>query len=215
MAQQINLYPQGRERRRRVFSRVGSAVVVVLLVAAVGIWSLVEDRRLAALREDVRRTAAEAERLQRLLTQVPSPAASLAERVAAEDRSVTALEQVAVRLTAGSLGTGDGFSARLRAFAQAPVDGVWLTQIRISQADGGLSVEGRALDAALVPAWIGGLKRVPLLAQTTFAAIDLRAAEDRAPGSTQVQFRLTSAPQAGAGSGAAVAAGATALAGAR
>jgi Tfp pilus assembly protein PilN len=215
MAQQINLYPQGRERRRRVFSRAGSAIVFAVLVAGAASWTYVESRRLAALRDDVRRVATEVERLQRLLTQVPSPATSQLERVAAEDKAVTELEALAVRLTAGSLVPGEGFAARLRGFAQAPVDGVWLTQIRIDHAGGGLAVEGRALDAALVPAWISGLKRVPLLAETAFAAIDLRAIEDAAPGTKPVQFRLTSAPLRATGAGAAIASAAIATGAAR
>jgi Tfp pilus assembly protein PilN len=213
MAQQINLYPQGRERRLRVFSRAGSAIVLVVLVAGAASWAYVEHRRLAALRDEVKRVGAEVERVQRLLTQVPSPAASQLERVAAEDKAVTELEALAVRLTAGSLAPGEGFAARLRGFAQAPVEGVWLTQIRIDHAGGGIAIEGCALDAALVPAWISGLKRAPLLAETAFAAIDLRAIEDAAPGTKPVQFRLTSAPAHSPG--AAVAAAAAAAGGAR
>jgi Tfp pilus assembly protein PilN len=215
MAQQINLYPQGRERRRRVFSRVGSAVVLLAFGAGVAAWSYVESRRLASLREEVKLVGGEVERLQRLLTQVPSPAASLTERLAAEEKAVIALEQVAIRLTAGSLGNGEGFASRLRALAQVPVDGVWLTEIRVDHAGGSLAVEGRALDAALVPTWISGLKRVPLLAETAFAAIDLRALENSTYGGKPVQFRLNSAPSRGAvGAGGAAVTAAVATAGA-
>lgn len=192
MAQQINLYPQGRDRRQQVFSRAGSLVVLLALAAAVAFWAHIETQRLAGLKAEIARTGAERERLQRLLAQVPSPAASQAERVAAEEKDVAAIEQVAARLSAGALGTNDGFAAKLKAFARTPVDGVWLTQIRIDHTAGSLSVEGRALDAAQVPAWISGLRRDPLLAQVTFAALELRATDERAPGAAGVQFRLRS-----------------------
>jgi Tfp pilus assembly protein PilN len=73
---------------------------------------------------------------------------------------------------------------------------VWLTAIRLEAGGGALALEGRALDAARVPAYIQGLRREPLLAGTTLAAIDLKSSEHEA--SDGVSFRLVAAEQRGA-----------------
>ncbi len=195
MAQHIDLYATLRPIRRSLFTRAGSILVIALAAGAVVLLDRLEAQRAVSLRAELQRTTAEAERLQRLLEQVPSPSAGAAERLAREDSEVALLEAVAARLASGGPGHGGGFSATLRALGRTTIDGVWLTAIRLEPASGTMTLEGRALDASGVPAYIERLRRDPLLAGKALTSLDLKAVADRDSGLGGVQFRLVAAPE--------------------
>lgn len=194
MPQHIDLCPPHRRHRPHAFSRSGAALLVVLGVGAVIALQQLETHRIAQRDSELQRARAESTRLQRLLTEVPSPSAGQAERLASEEQALAALEKVAARLSAGSFGTATGFAPHLRALARTTHDGVWLTSIKVDLAGGVLQLEGRALDAARVPAWIGGFKREPLLAATPFQAFEIRS-DDKRDAGAPLAFRLQSTPR--------------------
>lgn len=133
---------------------------------------------------------AEIERLGRLLKEVPTED-SQSDRFAAEERDIKTLEAVAARLTAGVLGRAGSFTESLKGLGRATHDGVWLTGIKLHQASGRLSLEGKALDAARVPMLIAALSQEPQFAGTAFATLDIKRDEARSDSSV-VNFRITS-----------------------
>ena len=64
--------------------------------------------------------------------------------------------------------SADGFSAVLRGLAKQPVEGLWLTQIRISGNDDTLSLKGKTLQADLVPQLIAKLGQEPVFRGRSF-----------------------------------------------
>lgn len=201
MAQNVNLYTKRRKARAGLFSAPGVLAIVGALAAGGAALYALEESRIEQMRARTGSAAAEAQRLQRRLAEVPNPSAALAAQVAAEERDVAALESIAARLSAGALGRAGGFSAHLRAFGRTTTDGVWLTGLKLDNAAGSISLEGRALEPARVPRYLEGLKRDPLLAGTAFAAIEIKSLDERAnpPAAAVTQFRLQGAetrPQA-------------------
>lgn len=194
MAQNINLYAAGRRRRAR-FSRAGLAAVTGLALAAIAAFSALEARH----RDELRTAAVAAERaaarLEQFLAAAPKSAQRAQEEQSAAEAEVLALEAVAGRLSAGQLGRTTGFTQSLRALARGSTEGLWLTGVHLDNHGAQIALEGKALDAARVPALIERLRRAPQFAGTEFATIELKPAEEagsRAP-ATLVRFRLATA----------------------
>jgi Tfp pilus assembly protein PilN len=164
----------------------------LLAALAAGAFAL-QSRDLRAVQRDLARVQAQTERLQRAVSEVPSPDAALADRLASEEREVQALEAVARTLSTGGLAHTTGFVGPLQAFGRATTEGAWLTGLTLDNRRGSMVVEGRALDASRVPALLQTLKAEPYFAGTTFSAIEMTAAAPNAPSAADraLKFRLS------------------------
>lgn len=115
-------------------------------------------------------------------------------------------EQLASALSTGELGNRAGFSAFLAALGRRDIPGVWLVGVTIGDAGASLQVEGRALHAELVPAYLKSLGAEPMMqgrrvAELKVAARSVAPQKGAAPAGSQgparfVEFAL-SAPLAG------------------
>lgn len=195
--QNINLYVVRRAPRRGLFSRPGLLLMVAIAASAGTTWHLLEARRIDAMRAELKRLDTDRDRLQRQLAQVPSAGAALASEIEAEERAVAALEGIVRRLGHGPLARTQGFTEPLRALARAAADGVWLAGVQLDNTSGALTLDGRAVDAARVPAYLAALRADRAFAGTAFAAIDARTvADDARP---RLEFTLRSVAQAATG----------------
>jgi hypothetical protein len=196
MTQNINFYRRRAPAQHTVSGRGALTIALVVAAAAVA-WYTLDMRRIADMRGQTQQAQAEAERVQRLLATVPSPGAEIAQRLKQQEEEVVALESAATRLADGTLSRAAGFTPHLRAFSRVAIDGVWLTGIQIDRTRGALALDGRALDAARVPAYLASLQREPLFNGLVFAAIEVKAIDSAAQPTLpegMVQFRLQSAP---------------------
>jgi hypothetical protein len=212
MSQQINLFNPAFEPQRRLFTanKMGAALAVVALGLSVA--AAVTHARVAALRADAGAGAGRVEQAQARLTRattefVPRKATpALQAQLAEAEQRLTALQKVQGTIAGGALGNPHGYAETFRALARQGVGGLWLTAVTVggSGADGGdIAVRGRALDAALVPGYIGRLRNEAVLqgkpigsltidqgVQKETAAADGKAA---APLPPFVEFRFQSA----------------------
>lgn len=157
IVQQINLY-QDRFREKRLWiSAAQVSAAVLLLVAAIAIWSFVlqgdlrqaEQRNLAIQADRERMTAelaaanAELARLlkdSRLDTEIENTA-----------RQISARKKVLNFVDANRFGSGEGFSGYLVALSNLHVDEIWLNQIRL--AENFVQIKGSSLSAERVPGY--------------------------------------------------------------
>ncbi len=191
MAQNINLYSRSRASRPELFSVRGVVLITVALLLGFGLLGLAEMRHTTALRHQIASDKAESERLSRLLKQLPTDT-NQSDQLLAEERDIKALEAVAARLTAGVLGRAGSFTETLKGLGRATREGVWLTGIKLHQASGRLTLEGKALDAARVPQLMGALGEQPEFSGTAFAALDIKREEGGQPSDAVVRFRISS-----------------------
>ncbi len=195
MAHNINLYSRGRKSRAEMFSARGVALITLALLLGFGLLGLSEVRHTAALHNQIASDKAESERLGRALKQLPTES-NHSDQLTAEERDIKTLEAVAARLTAGVLGRAGSFTETLKGLGRATHQGVWLTGIKLHQASGRLALEGKALDAARVPALIAALGEQAEFAGTAFAALEITREEGSGSsgrtGDAWVQFRITS-----------------------
>lgn len=192
MAQNINLHSTGRRRRAPV-SRTGALALGAAALVAAGTLYLLEDSRQAQLRAAGSETERAVTRLEKQLGAAPNATRNALEELNKTEAEVVALEAVAAQLSAGLLGRTTGFTAPLRALATGRTDGVWLTAVRFDNAGAQVALEGKALDAARVPALIERLRRLPQFSGTAIGALELKPAEEanqHGPASL-VRFRLS------------------------
>ncbi len=180
MAQNINLYEAPRRKAGSPVTPRGVAAASALLVAGLACVHWIDLQRSATLNDKLVRMRADRERLERQLTQLPTQESHNA-RLQQDEQDVTALEQIAARLSAGALGSSGSFTEHLRALSRATTEGVWLTGIRIDNAGNRLSLEGRALDSARVPQLFTALRSEKLFEGMQFGALELKALGEAAP----------------------------------
>jgi hypothetical protein len=101
------------------------------------------------------------------------PSAQLREELAGLDALLAARNDVMAIIRSGALGDTRGVSDYFRAFARQSVDGLWLTGFSVQNAGADLVVQGRTLDAELVPAYLTGLRRESALRGHGFAHISV------------------------------------------
>ena len=127
---------------------------------------------------------------------------ALAQELAAVEAQRQLLQDAAGMLDSGKLGNTLGYAGYFRALAQARVEGVWLTGVDIAGAGNDFGLQGRALHASLLPAYITRLGQQEILKGKSFASLDIgqpeqpAVAEGKAASLPYVAFSLQSAERA-------------------
>jgi Tfp pilus assembly protein PilN len=194
MSQQINLYNPLFLKKEKHFSARTMAhalAVVVLAIAAVFVASLVQTRSAERLATQYRdQLTREQARLVALTRDAAGAARSkaLESEVAQLDAQIKVREQTLQALNTGELGNTEGFSGFLAALGREALPGVWLTRVRIDDAGNGLLVEGRALRAELLPAYLKALSREAMMRGRRVTEMKVSAASAAAGQNAPARF---------------------------
>ena len=204
MSQQINLFNPIFLQQKKIFttSTMARALGVLLLG---GLLMVAYGRSsVAALEKEAARTTALLAVRQAKLDTVnleyaprrKSPELDAQLRLAKAE--LAALTEVAGVLRRGELGNTDGYSGYFKALARQKVDGLWLTGVSIVGAGNDIGVRGRALDAALVPDYLGKLAREGVMQGKAFTSLQIgqpspKEGEGKPLTAPFVEFNLQSA----------------------
>jgi hypothetical protein len=210
MSQQINLFnPQFERKKHHMSARTAGlglgALALVLL--ALGLLAQRATADLEQREAGVKAALAQNEaKRDQILRDFPprkkDPA--LAQELAAVEAQRALLQDASSVLESGKLGNTSGYAGYFRALAQARLEGVWLTGVDIAGAGNDFSLQGRALHASLLPAYIMRLGQQEILKGKTFASLDIgqpeqpAVAEGKAPSVPYVAFSLQSADRVAA-----------------
>lgn len=178
MSQQINLFNPIFLQQRKIFAARTMAQSLGLLAAGALIIAIAAWHSVGRLRQELAEVNAQAAKKQARLLAATSefaprkadPALTL-EAADAETR-LSALRHVAQIVQSGELGNTRGYAEPFRALARQHQDGLWLTAVGIGLgAD--MSLQGRALQATLVPAYIARLTSEPALRGKAFGNLQI------------------------------------------
>jgi hypothetical protein len=213
VSQQINLYNPALAPKVQLLSGqrlvLGLAAVLVaclLISAAVGMDAA---RLTRAERAQAARLAQLQSEVTALTQQVAGrkPSGELQAELQKLEALLAARHEVMALLASGSLGDTRGVSEYLRAFARQTTDGLWLTGLSITGAGNDIVIQGRTLDADLVPAYLQKLRRESTLRGHGFASLSVfqpqapAGAESTPPG--YLEFRMATSERDAAKSGSA------------
>jgi hypothetical protein len=221
VSQQINLYNPQFEHKRKLFGAAAMAQALLLLLAGILALSFYGQRGVGALQVAARDGAQQMEKKKRELEAVNTEfaprqkSAELDAELAENEAQLAALQRIAPAGERGDLGNATGYSEYFKALARQHVDGLWLTGLAITGAGCEIGVRGRAVDASLLPGFLGNLTHEKIMQGKTFgslqishpepavtaAAIQVPAKDDKAgkpasaPAAPYVEFSLQSKPE--------------------
>lgn len=179
MSQQINLFNPAFARQKKIFT--ASTMLRALAVLLLGCIALYGYGRYSV--GNLQRQADEGEVL--LAQKKTRHATAMVEfaprqkskeldaRIADAEAELASLKHVSDVLTRGDFGDTAGFSEHFRALARQSNGDVWLTGVSIGAAGKRIGLQGRALEASLVPAYVGRLTRENVMRGKSFGSLDI------------------------------------------
>jgi hypothetical protein len=207
--QYINLYPAALRRQSPPLSATQLALASLVLVAALGAWSMVARGQAQALARQAAdldaQIAADRERVTALGKEMGARKGDplLAAQLAGAESLLAARREAIAVLEQGRIGNSAGFSDYLRAFSRQTLNGLWLTGFDISAGGAEMSIAGRTVDAELLPRYVRRLNAEQAFRGRSFAQLAMKSASgeqaaaapagDRgkdAAGPRYVEFRL-------------------------
>src|SRR5450830_588535 len=171
MSQQINLLnPRFERQKHQISARAASQGLGLLFIGLLAL-SLYGQRKVTGLEQQESAVKAdlsqrEARRDQTLRDFPPRHKDPL-------EAQQKLLQDATGILGRGELGNIQGYASYFRALAQARLEGVWLTNLHIAGAGNQISLQGRALHASLLPAYISRLGQQEVFKGKTFASLDI------------------------------------------
>jgi hypothetical protein len=115
---------------------------------------------------------------------------TFAERLQDSARQLADKEQVLHAIRGTDFGDTKGFSRHLRSLGRVTIDGIWLTEIRLSGNGDDTRLEGRSINAELVPAYLQFLAAEPPFSAQRFHQFQIDSVDNLADGN--VLFSVTS-----------------------
>lgn len=188
MSQQINLFNPVFLKQRKVFTSLAMAQALGVLVAGLAALAWYSQLSVSQLQAQADQSARQLERRQaRLLAATAemkpkARSAQLDAQLAQMELQLKALRDAGDVIGRGAIGNTRGYTEYFRAFARQDTPGLWLTGVSIEGAGYGISIDGRATDAALVPQYLGQLSGETVLKGKTFASLEITT-----PDSAQAQ----------------------------
>lgn len=190
MSQQINLFNPIFLQQKKIFSARTMAQALGLLALGCALIASAAWYSVANLRRNAAETALQSAKNQARLVAATSefaprkPSDTLTLEAGDAEAQLAALRRVAQLVQNGDLGNTTGYAEYFRALGRQHQDGLWLTAVTVG-AGAGMSLQGRALDAALVPAYIARLTRESVLQGKSFGNLEISSpAVTEAPAAT-------------------------------
>ncbi|HSS46460.1 MAG TPA: hypothetical protein VLL03_03485, partial [Burkholderiales bacterium] len=150
--------------------------------------------------ETEKKLAAEQARLEKFAAQYAPLKKStfLEQEIGRLEAQVKARQEIVETLKSGALGSTNGYSRYMRAFARQSVSGLWLTSFDILGDGNEMAIGGRTLRAELVPVYVQRLSREQVMKGRQFAFLQISQpqAEGKKPASLPyLEFSLQSSEQ--------------------
>lgn len=187
MTQQINLFNPALRAKREwltgkwLLNGIGVMVVLLGLYGGVVRW---ENQRLT---EESSRVSADLVRMQEEMSRLNQEIGERkvgSETQAALQRAEAALqgrERVREAFSSGALGSPEGFSEFLRAFARQAQDGLWMVGLQMAEGGRNITLEGRTVTPDQIPGYIRALNNEPTLRGRSFEALNVQLVGDDKP----------------------------------
>ncbi len=181
MTQQINLFNPIFRKQKKYFSSVAMAQALAIICVACGALAVDAAIRMRALTEQASATEALLSARQQRLTEVKvefaprQKSATMAADIIGAQEELAMLQNATATIKRGGFGDTTGFSAYFRAFARQSVEGLWLTELRISSGGAAIGIQGNALAAPMVPQFMARLAQEPVMKGKAFATLAMNA----------------------------------------
>jgi hypothetical protein len=197
MRQQINLFNPLFLKQKKHFSAHAMARASTLIV--LGSFAVVAyaGYQVSRLRNEAELTAQQLEQAQNQFKKINNEQTKqksklLEDEIAKLGSDVKTLNKVLETLQTGELGNTQGYSDYLRAFSRQIVGGLWLTGFSIYGAGHEIGLQGRALQPALVPVYIGRLRQENVMHGKSFSTLEMQVPQTDNVTAPYIEFNIRS-----------------------
>jgi Tfp pilus assembly protein PilN len=213
VSQQINLFNPIFLQQKKIFAAARMAQALGLLLAGIVALGLYGSGRVAAMQKEANGGARQLEKKQARLASVNGEfaprqkSAQMEAELAEAEAQLAALHRVSGVIERGELGNTAGYSEYFKALARQNLEGLWLTGVSIGGAGNEIGVRGRAMDAALLPGYLGRLTHEKVLQGKAFGSLQISQAgpmkgldkdgKEAAVPAPYVEFSLQSSAEGG------------------
>ena len=188
MRQEINFYNAEFSAGPQIFGAatllIGCGVIILAMVLSY-VFALRQQSGITSDLQIVRnQEKAAIERLQNIRPAITAVSGekTWTERLEEATRSLREKQLVLSLVQGSTLGVTQGFSGHLRSLAVRDTDGLWLTHISLSALGDKTRLEGKALRAELVPAYLLSLAEEPPFAAQRFHQFQIEGSEETTSG---------------------------------
>ena len=181
MTQQINLFNPIFRKQKKYFSSVTMVQALAIICGACTLLAVDAAFRTRALNTQAAATEALLAARQQRLTDVKvqfaprQKSATIVAEIVAAQQELAMLQNASATVQRGGFGDTAGFSPYFRALARQSIDGLWLTDVKVSSGGAAIGIQGNALQAPLVPQYMGRLAQEPVMKGKDFATLALTA----------------------------------------
>lgn len=221
MSQQINLFNPIFLKQKKIFTVVPMAQALGVLLLGCLAMVYYGNRQVSVLARESEtlktRLASKQERMAAVDAEFAprKKSAELEAELAYTQAHLQALREVSDILKRGDLGNTQGYAEYFRAFSRQSVSGLWLTGVSITGAGNEITLQGRAMQAPLIPNYILRLKGESVMQGKTFGSLEIAqpvpvaasqggGQADAPPAPKFVEFSLQTTAGSGTGTEAAV-----------
>lgn len=179
MTRHINLLDAPQKKRSPWESALQMGLPIAIVVLVMGTWAAVVHLRLGSLKRQLTDIEAQMRPISDQLAQmqagmgVEQVNATLRDRLERAQSQLKARKDIQTALQRGDLGSSQGFSEVMRAFARQTVAGVWLTGLRLENGGHDITLAGRTLNAEGVATLMKQLRAEPALRGRSIATMHL------------------------------------------
>lgn len=202
MSQQINLFNPIFLQQKKIFTALPMVEALGVIVAGALLLNWYAVQSVSALENEAAAGKAMLAKREQRLNQAKAQFAprakdpALAAQVTAAEGELKALHDVTSVLQGGALGNTAGYAEYFRAFSRQNVNGLWLTGVSINGAGNDIGVQGRAMQATLIPNYIARLTGERVMRGKTFASLDIGRPAAAAPATSAAAAGAAPAPAA-------------------
>jgi hypothetical protein len=179
VSQQINLFNPIFLKQKKIFTALPMVEALGIIVAGALLLNWYAVQNVNQLEQEAAAGKAMLAKREQRLTAARTQFAprakdpALAAQVTAAEAELKALHDVSSVLQGGALGNTAGYAEYFRAFSRQNVSGLWLTGVSINGAGNDIGVQGRAMQATLIPNYIARLTGERVMRGKTFASLDI------------------------------------------
>jgi hypothetical protein len=202
VSQQINLFNPIFLQQKKIFTALPMVEALGVIVAGALLLNWYAVQSVSALENEAAAGKAMLAKREQRLNQAKAQFAprakdpALAAQVTAAEGELKALHDVTSVLQGGALGNTAGYAEYFRAFSRQNVNGLWLTGVSINGAGNDIGVQGRAMQATLIPNYIARLTGERVMRGKTFASLDIGRPAAAAPATSAAAAGAAPAPAA-------------------
>jgi len=183
MRQQINFYNAEFSAGPQIFGAATLLIVCGVIMLAMVLTYVFAARQASGISSDLQivrnQEKVAIERLQNLRPTITALGGdqNWSERLEEATRLLREKQLVLSLVQGSTLGDTRGFSSHLRSLSLRDTDGLWLTHISLSALGDKTRLEGKALRAELVPAYLQSLAEEPPFATQRFQQFQIEGSE--------------------------------------